>query len=80
MSKNNILVCRSTTPDYLPLIHKSSAIVTDEGGVLSHASIISRELRKPCVIGTKIATQVLKDGDEVEVDADKGIVNIIKKS
>ena len=79
MQKKNILVCRSTTPDYLPLIHKSAAIVTDEGGVLSHASIISRELRKPCIIGTKIATQILKDGDEVEVDADMGTVKILNK-
>jgi pyruvate,water dikinase len=46
---------------------------------LSHASIISRELKIPCIIGTKIATKVLKDGDLVEVDADKGIVKILKK-
>ena len=49
-------------------------IVTDEGGIASHAAIVSRELRKPCIIGTKIATQVLKNGDMVEVDADNGIV------
>ena len=77
MKQGNILVCRSTTPDYLPLIHKCSAIVTDEGGVLSHASIISRELHKPCVIGTKTATKLLKEGDRVEVDADRGMIKLM---
>jgi len=56
------------------LIKKCGALVTDEGGMACHASIISRELKKPCVIGTHNATKVLKDGDIVEVDADKGIV------
>lgn len=74
MKKGNILVCRSTTPDYLPLIKKAAAIITDEGGVLSHASIISRELQKPCIIGTKYATKIFKDGDLVEVDADNGVI------
>lgn len=53
---------------------KAGAIVTDEGGILFHAAVVSRELSIPCIIGTKIATQVLKDGDLVEVDAEKGIV------
>ncbi len=53
------------------------AIVTDEGGVLSHASVISRELNIPCLVGTKIATQIFKDGDEVEVDANNGLVRKI---
>lgn len=74
-----IFVCSMTHPDDLPLIKKCAAVVTDEGGILSHAAIIARELKKPCIIGTKIATKVLKNGDEVEVDADKGIVRIIKK-
>ena len=52
--------------------------ITDTGGLTSHAAIISRELQKPCIIGTKIATKVLKDGDVVEVDAEKGIVKILK--
>ena len=73
----DILVAASTSPNLMPLIKKSAAIVTDEGGMLSHAAIISREMKKPCIIGTKIATQVLKDGDEVEVDADKGVVKIV---
>ena len=54
------------------------AIVTDEGGILSHAAIIARELGKPRVIGTKMATQVLKDGDMMEVDANNGIVKKVR--
>ncbi len=50
----------------------------DEGGITCHAAIVSRELKKPCIIGTRIATKVLKDGDLVEVDANKGIVKILK--
>lgn len=57
---------------------KAAAIITDEGGLLSHAAIISREFKKPCIIGTKIATKVLKDGQKIEVDANKGIIRIIK--
>ena len=56
---------------------RTAAFVTDAGGITSHAAIVSRELGKPCVIGTKIATKVLKDGDEVEVDAEKGVVRKI---
>jgi pyruvate,water dikinase len=51
--------------------------VIDEGGITCHAAIISRELKKPCIIGTKVATQILKNGDLVEVDANKGIVRIL---
>ena len=57
---------------------KALAIVTDIGGLMSHAAIISRELKIPCIIGTKIATQVLHDGDLVEVDANNGIIKILK--
>ena len=70
----NILITQMTSPNYLPILNKAKAIITDEGGICSHASIISRELNIPCIIGTKVATQVLKDGDLVEVDANQGIV------
>lgn len=73
----DILVTRMTRPEYLPIMKKAAAIVTDAGGILSHAAITSRELKKPCVIGTNKATKLLKDGDQVEVDADIGIVRII---
>ncbi len=78
MKKNDILVCPMTNPDYMPAISKAIGIITDEGGILCHAMIVSREFKIPCVVGTKIATKVLKDGDLVEVDANKGVVKIIK--
>lgn len=78
LNEGDILVAGMTRPDYLPLMKKAAAFVTDEGGITCHAAIVGREMGKPVVIGTKIATHVLKDGMEVEVDADKGIVKIIK--
>ena len=71
----------------LPLLHHDyTAILTckrcslDRGGITSHAAIVAREMQKPCIIGTKVATQVLKDGDLVEVDADNGVVRILEKA
>ena len=78
LDAGDVLITSMTTPDFVPLMQKASAIVTDIGGLLSHAVIMSRELNKPCVIGTKIATQVFKDGDVVEVDANNGIVRILE--
>lgn len=78
LKKGEILVCSMTSPDYLPAMRRSAAIITDEGGLLSHAAIIARELKKPCIVKTRIVTKVLKDGDLVEVDADKGIIRILK--
>lgn len=80
IEKGEILVSISTQPDLLPAMKKAAAFVTDQGGVTSHAAIVAREMNTPCVIGTKIATKVIKDGDEIELDADKGIVKIIKKA
>ena len=57
---------------------KAGAFVTNEGGITCHAAIVAREMKKPCIIGTKIATKVLKDGDLVEVDAENGVVRVIK--
>ncbi len=79
IEEGDVLVTFMTTPDYLPAMKRASAFVTDEGGITCHAAIVSRELGKPCIIGTRIATKVLRDGDEVEVDAMKGIVKILKK-
>lgn len=78
MKKGDILVSRSTNPDIITAMEKAAAIVTDMGGITCHAAIVSRELKKPCVIGTKIASKVLKDGDILEVDANQGTVKIIK--
>lgn len=74
-----VLVTTMTTPDFVPAMSRASAIVTDIGGITCHAAIVSRELNKPCVIGTKSATRMIRDGDLVEVDADKGVVKVIKK-
>ena len=79
MNKGDILVANETTPDYIIGMKIAGAIITNQGGITSHAAIVSRELNIPCIIGTKIATKVLKDGDLVEVDANKGVVRIIKK-
>ncbi|MFH1048263.1 MAG: PEP-utilizing enzyme, partial [Patescibacteria group bacterium] len=77
---NKILVAIQTTPHYIPYMGKVKAVITDEGGMTCHAAIIAREMKKPCIVGTKIATQVLKDGDLVEVDAAKGIVKVLKRA
>ena len=78
VEEGNILVATMTMPKYLPAMKKAAAFVTDEGGITCHAAIIARELKKPCIIGTKIATKVLHDGDMVEVDANSGIVKILR--
>lgn len=80
IKKGDILVANETTPDYIIGMKTARAIITNQGGITSHAAITSRELNIPCIIGTKIATQVLKDGDLVEIDAEKGIVKILKRS
>jgi len=68
-----------TRPEHIVAMKKAKAIVTNEGGITCHAAIVSRELGIPCIIGTKIATKVLKDGDLVEVDAGQGIVKILDR-
>lgn len=73
----NILITPMTSPDYLDAIKKAGAVVTDEGGVTCHAAIVSREFKIPCVIGTKFATKIFKDGDMVEVDAKNGVIKKI---
>jgi phosphohistidine swiveling domain-containing protein len=77
--KGEILVATMTSPDYVPIMSKAKAIITNEGGITCHAAIVSRELGIPCIIGTEIATKVLKNGDIVEVNADNGIVKVIKR-
>lgn len=74
-----VLVAKYTFPNYTPAMRKSAAIVTDEGGLTSHAAVVSRELGLPCVVGTGIATQIFHTGDRVEVDANNGIVRKIAK-
>lgn len=76
----DILVAAMTSPEYVFLMEKAAAIVTDSGGLTCHAAIVSREFGLPCIVGTRIATQVLHDGDLVEVDAAKGTVKILKRA
>ncbi|MFA6095987.1 MAG: PEP-utilizing enzyme [Candidatus Paceibacterota bacterium] len=78
MEEGDILVSLATSPSLVPAMKKAMAIVTDEGGLTCHASIVSRELGITCIVGTKFASKVLKDGDMVEVDAEKGVVRILK--
>lgn len=70
----SILVCEVTTPHYVPLMQRAAAIVTDQGGILSHAAIVAREMGIPCIVGTQYATTQLKNGQNVTVDADNGII------
>ena len=76
--QGDILVTSMTRPEFVPIMKKAGAVITDEGGITCHAAIISRELNIPCVIGTKKATRVLKDGDRVEVDANIGVITKVK--
>ena len=78
VQKGDIMVSITTHPDFISAMQKASAFVTDEGGLMCHAAIVSREMNKPCIVGTKSATRLIKDDDVIEVDADKGIVRIIK--
>lgn len=79
MNKGDILITESTSPDVLILCNKASAIVAEQGGYLSHAAIISRELGIPCIVWAINSTRVLKNGDYVEIDADKGLVKLISR-
>ncbi|MBI4117821.1 MAG: hypothetical protein HY453_01945 [Parcubacteria group bacterium] len=76
--KGEILVTGMTRPEFVPLIEKAVAIITNEGGITCHAAIVSREMKKPCIIGTKVATKLLRDGDMVEMDATAGIIKMLK--
>lgn len=77
VKEGEIMISPMTIPDFIPAIKKAAAIVTDEGGMLSHAAIVAREFGKPTVVGTETATKRLKDGDIVEVNATEGKVNLI---
>jgi len=79
MKQGDILVSITTAPDLMEACRKASAIVTDLGGMLSHAAITARELGIPCIVGTKNASKVLKDGDLVEIDTEKGTVTLIEE-
>ena len=69
-----VLVASMTNPDWVPVLRKAAALVTDGGGMTCHAAIVTRELGVPCVVGTRKATTVLRDGERVTVDGTKGLV------
>ncbi len=79
LNKGDIIVTSMTRPEFAPILNKAAAIVTNEGSITCHAAIISRELKIPCIISTGNATRALKDGDYVEVDANAGVVRVLKK-
>ena len=74
LGDGDVLVTHMTSPDWLPLMRRAAAIVTDSGGMTCHAAIVSRELGIPCVVGTGEATRKLRDGEIVTVDATRGVV------
>ncbi len=74
LSDGDVLVTHMTSPDWLPLLRRAAAVVTDSGGMTCHAAIVSRELGIPCVVGTGEATRKLRDGEVVTVDATRGVV------
>jgi len=74
LQDGEVLVTHMTAPDWVPLMRRAAAIVTDSGGMTCHAAIVSRELGIPCVVGTGEATRVLRDGEVVTVDAPAGVV------
>lgn len=78
MRDGEVLIVPSTSVDFVGAMKKSVAVVTEVGGITCHAAIVSRELGKPCIVNTLVATKVFKNGDLVEVDAEKGIVRKLK--
>ena len=75
--KGRILVAPETSPVFLPAMKKAKAIITDEGGIASHASITSREFKIPCIVGSKVGTKLLKNGQEIEMDTKSGEIKIL---
>jgi len=80
LQKEEILVAKMVSAKFTNIIGRAKAIITDDGGILSHTAILSREFGIPCIIGTKVATKVLRDGDLIEIDGKKGVVRILKKA
>lgn len=76
LSAGDVLVCQTTTPAWTPLFASAGALVTDTGGILSHAAIVAREYRLPAVVGCDVATTAIRDGARVEVDGDTGRVRV----
>jgi len=78
MKKGDVLVAPNTRPEYVPIMKIAAAIISEEGGITCHSAIVARELKIPCIVGVQGAIVSLKNGDKIEVDANKGVVKIIK--
>jgi len=78
LKRGEILIAPNTRPEYVPIIKIAGAIISEEGGITCHTAIVSRELKKPAIIGVQGIINIIKDGDTVEVDTDKGIVRKLK--
>ncbi len=81
VAEGDIVVSPMTTPDLMSALERASGVITDEGGILCHAAIVSRELGIPCIIGTKLATRIIRDGDDVSLIAteQKGLVRLVDR-
>jgi phosphohistidine swiveling domain-containing protein len=77
IKSGEVLVCEGSTPSWTPVFGRIAACLVDQGGTLSHTAIIAREVGTPCVVGLGRATQVIKTGDRVRVNADRGIVEVV---
>jgi phosphohistidine swiveling domain-containing protein len=77
--KGNILIAKSTSPDYLKFMKNSKAIITECGGLLSHAAIVSRELRIPCIVGVKEVIKKIRTGDKLKLNLENGTIEIIER-
>ena len=80
MKSGDVLVAHMTSPDWVPLMRRAAAIVTDSGGMTSHAAIVSRELGVPCVVGTHDATRVLRSGMRVTVNGSSGLITALAEA
>lgn len=81
VAEGDILIAITTHPDFVPAMQRAAGFVTDEGGLTSHAAIVSREMEKPCIVGTGNATEVLSDGDKVKVNTeDKTVKKLINSN
>jgi len=74
VNEGDIIISIMTRPELVPAMKKAAGIVTDEGGITCHAAVISRELKIPCIVGTQVVTQIIKDNNLIEMDANKGVV------
>lgn len=75
--KDEVLVTPFLTPDYASVVHKAKAVIADTGAIMSHVATVVRELRIPCLMGTKNAAAQLKNGDTIRLDTKRGIVEVV---